>query len=457
MTRNWQLTDISTMLFVAWLSCGILTVTAAFLHLFYPILSITLLFPFSVLALATIKKIKILHTFTSQENSIVALIVIWWLLHLVQVFTPETGFDALWYHLPLAQQVTSSHSFSASTEFYQSFNPQFSDSIFYLGYASMGEFGTKSIAYLFAVSTIISTYFLSRKIIDRTWSLLVVLLVSSFQVVSWQSSSFYVDVAKSYWELTALVFLFSQPQRVVKAGLSLGASLATKLFSIALLPVMVVLLWLQNGKRKTIIFIAAAIVVAVPFYIFAYAISGNVFYSLFHHVSKLEEIGGSTSPIQYLLVRTIQLPIAFYQLVFNREYTTPLLVLFIPLVIKYWKKVRQNNILLSLTIFSLYQLAMWWWLPPTSVRYALSGFITATIVTITLIQQFAKERKLLHTMLTVIIVCGVLFMPIRISVAARSAAYLLNMQTKQQYLEQFLDGSIDQHLKKWHQDVFLSN
>jgi hypothetical protein len=100
---------------------------------------------------------------------------------------------------------------------------------------------------------------------------------------------------------------------------------------------------------------------------------------------------------------------------------------------------------------------MWWWLPPTSVRYALSGFITATIVTMALIQQFAKERKLLHTMVTVIVVCGVLFMPIRIYVAARSAAYLLNMQTKQQYLEQFLDGSVDQHLKKWHQDVFLSN
>lgn len=458
MIRNWLDKDLSTILFIAWFSCGVVATTAGFLGIFYPAVSISLALPLLVILAICIRKCTSLRVLSIKEKIILIAIVAWWLLHLIQVFTPETGFDAVWYHLPLAKVVNEAHRFIGTLEFYQSFNPQFSDSFFYLGFAAIGEVGTKIVAYLFGLSTIVVTYFLSKKVLNKTWSLLVVLLISGFQVISWQSASFYVDVAKAYWELSSLLFLLSKPQQILKAGFSFGASLATKLFSIALLPVMILITLLQDGKKTAIHFSVAAISVALPFYIFAYQISGNPFYSLFEHVSKLQEIGGSDSTINYIVLRTVQLPLSLYQMIVNREYTTPLLLLFIPLVITYWEKLHKDKLLFSLTIFSLYQLALWWWLPPTSVRYALSGFITATIVTVTLVNWFAKQHKLPHNIIVLfLILCGLLFMPIRVYVAARSAAYLLHLQTKDQYLKQFLDGNIDTHLKKWHRDVFFSN
>ena len=313
----------------------------------------------------------------------------------------------------------------------------------------MGELGSKLIAFAFGLSLMITTYLLSRKALNMTWSLLVVLLVSGFQVISWQSSSFYVDIAKAYWELTALYFLLINSDSL-KTSLAFGASLASKLFSIFLLPVVILLDLIKSGRKNTVKIILISLLVVSPFYLFAFQVSGNPFYSLFTHIDKLSEIGGTPSLFGYLLQRLLQLPSAAVLIAISREYTSPILLGFLPLLVFKWKEIRKNKLVLSLTIFSLYQFLIWWFLPPTSVRYALSGFITAMVVTLYLIQKVTKQ-SLHQKVIYAVLVIGVLAMPIRVAVAWRSWQYISGSQSKEEYLQQFYDGNIDRHLEKWEE------
>jgi hypothetical protein len=437
---------------MSWALCGVIGTLAGFTGIFYPLIAILLILPIALMVVSIIFLIKKPQhkTVTKSEKALIAIIGLWWLLHSLQVFTPETGFDALWYHLPLAQQTVTNHRFVGDPTFYQSFNPQFSDSIFYLGFAVLGDFGTKIVAYLFSLTLIATVYVLSRLFLNRQQSLLTILLVSSFQVISWQSASFYIDIANAVWQLSSLVVILKWQRMNINGGFFLGASLATKLFSILLLPVMAVITWITNGKKAALFFIVASLVVVAPFYLFAEKISGNAFYSAFHHVGKLSEIGNASSISQYVLERTLSIPMAFYQLVVSREYTTPLIIILFPLLIIFRKKFVTDKKLISLVIFSIFQLLTWWYLPPTSVRYALSGFITATILVVYFLNILAKNSHHKQLLFYGLILAGIIAFPVRLMVANRSLLFLTGQQTKEEYIQQFYDGNVDAVLKKWH-------
>lgn len=445
-----QFQRLCLLLIITWFICGLFATLAGLTGFFYFPLGLLLLLPSIILIVQVFEIQKKVHAFTYFEKIVCALILTWWILHLFQVFTPETGFDAVWYHLPLAEQTVDYYRFITSIHFYQSFNPQFSDGIFYLGYMILGELGAKLVAYGFGISTVLISYALSRVVLDRKWSLISVLLISGFQVISWQSSSFYVDLSKAFWEVAALWLLLSKKSYKL-AGLALGASLATKLFSITLLPIFAAITWLLYRSKVTLLFILLALLVAMPYYGLANSVSNNPFYSLTHHVNKIDEISSSENGVQYLLRKTLYLPLSPYDFLLTREYTTPLLLLIFPLVWLYRSKVKAVKSLLILAVFAAFQFLVWWYVPPTSIRYALSGFIVATIVTVYLIREYVEEYHVsLQNTFMILLILGVIFMPIRIWVAARSAVYIFGLQSRSEYLDQFMDGNIDLHLLKWN-------
>jgi hypothetical protein len=95
-------------------------------------------------------------------------------------------------------------------------------------------------------------------------------------------------------------------------------------------------------------------------------------------------------------------------------------------------------------------------LPPQSSRYAVSGFIVLTILYFKIVSDFVVTKKQFFwsVVLTILLSIIINFAP-RMIVNNRSFKYILGNQTKQQYLEQFYDGSIDQNIKEWHFDATL--
>ena len=395
-------------------------------------------------------------------------LILIWLSHLIQVFVPETGFDALWYHLPIAKAIIKNKGLVYLPNLYQSLNPLFADLYFTFGYFLLGDLGAKIVAYLFALSLIFVTYKLSRKYLNKSWSILAITLISTFQVISWQSASFYVDLAKAFFEISALLLLYcflfdgshiienknkENSKHLVIAGLFFGASLASKLFSLFLLPVYLLIIYLFSQKNKiknTTYFLFSSLLLPFPFYLFAYLNTGNPFYSFLIHFNKLGEIGGNNNLLFYFLERTIKLPFSLFEIFSARDYISFIFLIFLPIVLLSYKKIlnRKNIFLL---IFSLSQYLLWWYLPPLSSRYAMAGFITLTIFYLKIIHDFTTLHKEYLKPIIIGIIFSILinFAP-RIIVNIRSLKYILGKQTKLEYLEQFYDGSIDNNIKEWH-------
>jgi len=391
------------------------------------------------------------------EKAIFILVILIWLSHLVQVFTPEVGFDAVWYHLPVVKAILEQQKLVFMPNLYQSVNPLLSDLIFGVGFFFAGDMGSKIVAYLFGLALIISSYILSRKYLNKFWSLGVVLTISTFQVVAWQSASFYVDVAKAFWEVSSLVFLVKwQADRQQKwlfiSSLLFGASLATKLFSIFILPVFLYLVfsWSRRGKFGHLVqFLIGSLILPFPFYIFAYLKTGNPFFSFSQHLIKLGEIGGNSSLMLYLWERTKLLPILPIELIFARDYTSFLLILFLPIL--FIQEIRKDKSLRSIIMFTAWQILLWWYLPPLSTRYALSGFITWTIISIWSVAKLSKkDTRFYKPIIATIFLSAAIHLVPRIAVNIRSFKYLFGGQTKDRYIHQFFDGNIDRHLIKWH-------
>lgn len=386
------------------------------------------------------------------------LLIAIWFSHLIQVFVPETGFDALWYHLPVIEAVIKNRGLVYLPTLYQSLNPLFADLIFGLGYLVARDFGTKISAYLFGLALAFSSYKTARLFLSNNWSLLLTIIVSTFQVVAWQSASFYVDVAKAVFDLGAFYFLLkyqkSQRQRhLLISALIFSMSLGTKLFSLFLLPVYLLLTYLvseKNRLRQTGNYLAISLLIPLPFYIFAFLHTGNPFYALAIHGEKLAEIGGFANRSDYLADRTRWLPISLFQLTLSKDYTSIIFLIFLPII---WqlRKLTTHPKLVPLLIFATTQYLLWWYLPPVSTRYALAGFISLALLYLILLSYKIRHNQqyLLPILISIILAIMINLAP-RLLVNLRSLNYLAGRQTKQQYLEQFYDGSIDHHIKEWH-------
>ena len=430
--------------------CGVVTTLAGFIGLLYPWVSVLFILPLFLVLSSLFISLRKISRCAKNEKILVILLSGIWLIHFCGVLVPETGFDALWYHLPVAQAFIQAHRFYSIPELYQSLNPYFSDSFFALGFQSAGVFGSKCVAYMFGVILVLLTYALSRLFMNRAWALATVIIISSFQVVAWQASSFYVDIAHAVWQIGALYVLIRYKEKwwsSVFTGLFFGASLATKVFSLFLLP----LFFFVRMQKKALFFISALSVVA-PFYVFTYLHSGNPLYSLGIHVGKLNEIGGSPSLLTYLFERTLQFPSSLTQLtLFSRDYTSLIFFVFFPLFFLSLNQLRKNPDLKLLLFFSGIQWLFWWYIPPLSTRYALSGFITLAILSIWTLENYVKQKPEQKNSIVLALGIAVFFnlLP-RLIPLRRQGIYIFRHQSNTEYIRQFYDGSIDQHLNKWY-------
>lgn len=435
--------------FVLFFIIGVFLTVFGFLGLLSGVF-LTISFVLSILLVcmgcyAFILRIKSLDRFETVIFYLLSVILV---LHFIQVLVPETGFDALWYHLPVAKEILAREGIVYMSEIYQTLNPLFSDLYFVAGYSVLGETGSKLVAYLFMLLLLQATYLLSRSFLNRKFSLLVVLCVSTFQVVAWQSASFYVDVAKGFWEIAGLwIVTTNHPNRVKYAALFFSASLATKLFSLLLLPIFIY----SFVQGTVVVGIVYLLLLPCMYYLFSYWHTGDPFYVLSLVLKNLDQIGGTTSFFTFAIKRTVQVIVSPYYFTTARDYVFPLLTPLGAVFLFAFNKVWKTERLRILLLFSVLSWLIWWFVPPLSTRYALSGFVTLLICVVYGVQKYVVKSTRHEQVLVALLLISVLVNAVpRIFVAKRSLTYLFGGQTQQQYLEQFYDGSIDDKIKSWY-------
>lgn len=284
-----------------------------------------------------------------------SLLLIQILVNLIGALGPEISFDALWYHLTLPKIFLLYHSifYIPGGLLYYSLFPKLGEMLFLAALTIDGEIFVKLIHFIFGILTVAVTYKVSRKILDQNFSLLACLILSSNLVFSWESTTAYVDLIRSFFEVLTLWAFLNKD--TIRSGISLGLAISTKLLSFGSLPIFLTLHILFRKKyfKSIVVFTILSILVPLPWLIFSYIKTGNPVYPLFTESYQ--------TSINISLFQII--PDTLNLLLKADDPISPIYLITLPLIILSFKRFSQN--LKIITIYSLLAILIWYLIPRT--------------------------------------------------------------------------------------------
>lgn len=216
------------------------------------------------------------------------------ILNLITVFTPEIGFDALWYHLTLPKLwLLKQKWYFEGGLLYYSVMPRLTEIIYTPLIKYSSYIGPKFVQYLSAIGTGIVIWKITSKLKFST--VLKSVAVSIFYctwLVSWQSGSAYIDLFRTFLESLALYFLINGSWK--RGGLFLGLAVGTKWLSLGSVGIYA----LAFGFPLVL----PALLVSLPWFLIALKYTGNPVYPIFSPLldQSLISIGGIIKNILFL-------------------------------------------------------------------------------------------------------------------------------------------------------------
>lgn len=333
------------------------------------------------------------------EKLFLLLIVTQSLVNLIGAVGPEIGFDALWYHITLPKIWLQRQEifFIPGAQFKYSAMPMLTEMFYF-------TFPGKLIHYLFGILSLIVTYKISR-------SFLTVLILSSNLVFAWQTTSAYVDLARTFFEVLAL-YLFLD-NKIYKSAIVLGLAACTKLIAFGSLPIFWLLIWLKTKNIKTLILYSLFFILTVSLWLLrAYLATGNPVYPLFTPLYSDTHI--SLDPRNLLTLLT-HAPDPLNPIYF-------IILLLLPFTVTNWPKKLK-----LICLYSLLSLIAWILTPNTGGGRFILPYLPALSV---LTAYVASKSKIL----TLFIILYSLF-----SITYRFGANLKYLQPKEQLLAKELN------------------
>jgi len=205
--------------------------------------------------------------------SLISPIVFLGIVNLLTVFTPEIGFDALWYHLTLPKLwLLKQQWYFEGGLLYYSVMPRLSETLFIPLVKFSGFIGPKLVQFASGILVCYLIWKILRHLkINKVYRLVAISLFYCTWLVSWQSGSAYIDLIRTSLETTALYFFVTGSWK--KGGVFLGLAIGTKwialvsllIYSLVFFPLAII----------------PALVVALPWFLIAYFFTGNPIFPIF--------------------------------------------------------------------------------------------------------------------------------------------------------------------------------
>lgn len=336
-------------------------------------------------------------------------------LNFLSVFTPEIGFDALWYHLTLPRLWLQNNQYHFSGGLlYYSVMPRLTEWIFTPLIYFFGTTGPKFLQLLSGLGVCWLTYKIARvQNLGRNLSVLASCLFYLSFLVSWQSSSAYIDLFRSFLETSAL-YMFLTKKKMLGAIL-LGLSLGTKwlaLFSVVI-----------YGLVFGLSIIPISMFVALPWFVTAYVYTGNPVFPLFSSILQ-----NGFQPLFGAIYNLFASPIIF-TFPFD-DFISPVTGLLFSLaaVSLLFSGVDQKKITYVGILGGLATLV----LDPPSARFFLPYYPAVIISALFLVKKIPISLR--NITLWILLVSGVVVLLLRISAFQKNIPFLLGKQTTNQYL-----------------------
>ena len=217
----------------------------------------------------------------------------------IGALAPETEYDALWYHLWLPALWLEAGRPVDVIEEYISLYPLGWDLVGGAAMAAGGPIAAKLLHFSCLPLLGVSTWLLTQRLAPGASPALAAALAVVTPLTIWEATTAYLDLAVA-WYLASSVYALLRYQEtrargwLLTSAVTMGAALATKHLALVALAIVTPILLVREfqihrryrrAAAVTVLFVSVALVPPAPWYVRAYAASGNpVFpdmYSLF--------------------------------------------------------------------------------------------------------------------------------------------------------------------------------
>jgi hypothetical protein len=236
----------------------------------------------SIRLIRLIRLIKVIRNLSKFEFVLFAVLIVQLLVNLIGALGPELGFDALWYHLsqPKFWLQEGIIRFIPGQTYRYSVTPQLTETLYTTALAFGSEIWAKLIHFTFGVLSLIVTYKISKKLLPPAYCLLPLLILSGNLVFSWEQTTAYIDLARTFFESLALLLFLER--KYPQSAIILGLAVCSKLIAIVSVPIYILLLIFRRENFKTcLLFTVYLLLVPLPWLLFAYFQTGNPVYPVF--------------------------------------------------------------------------------------------------------------------------------------------------------------------------------
>lgn len=385
------------------------------------------------------------------------LLILQALISLIGALSPELSFDALWYHLTLPKlYVTYQRIFHIPGGLlYYSAMPRLTEMLYTAALIFKDEILAKLIHWAFGTLSAVALFKLLRKYVSEKFSFLGTAIFYTLLVVGWQSTTAYVDLTRTFFEILVLTYFLLWIEKkgdwLLKSGLMMGLSLSTKHLSLESLFIFLalIILFSKEKVRNSLQFLGVSLSLVLPWYLLAYVNTGNPLYPLFSGWFETHQIGDwgvfflSHNPLLFLA--------SLWQTTFHLDnLLSPIFLILLPLIlVKIWQQDRLTKIT---ALYFLLGYILWFLSPPSSARYLLP-FIPALIFVC--MKILASSKKAIQK-----IAIGAIILACLLNLGSRAIAtqkflpVVLGKQTKEEFLSQRLNFDygdfydIDNYFKK---------
>ena len=377
---------------------------------------------------------------------IVSLIILQAAVNLIGALGPELSFDALWYHLTIPKIFLKEERIFhiPGGLFYYSDMPKLGES-FYIGALSLGnEVLAKIIHFLFGILSVVAIYKVANKFIDKKLSLLSSLIFYSSLVVGWESTTAYVDLFRTFFEIMALWGLLEwvetkDRKMFYESAVMLGLAISTKLIALGSLLIFAVLIYFVLKKRQIsfrgiitsiLVYWLVAIFVAIPWFVFSFLNTGNPIYPLFTQYYQTTLSLALFNPLNILS----SLLGVFIK---AADPISPIYLILLPLVFVYFKPSEAKTKLLF--VYSLVGLIVWYITPQTGGgRFILPYLPVFSVLAAYLIYQ---HRKLTGFFIGIVLFISISSIGYRFVANSRFLPVILGLESREKFMAKNLNFS----------------
>lgn len=360
-------------------------------------------------------------------------------VNLIGALGPEIFYDALWYHLTLPKIYLSlgKIAFIPGDLYYYSAMPQLGELFFTVVMFFTNEIGAKLVHFGFGVATILVIYWSSKKFLDKKFAILASLVFYSSLGVAWLSTTANIDLIRTFFESLAFFsFLFWWKERkiknLIKTGIFVGLAIGTKYLAIGSIGIfgLLILIFTKDKAKSVLLFLIPAILVSLPWFVYAYIFTGNPVYPLFTHVLQ-------NNPAFAIDIKN-NIFIDFFKLSNGAadgvSPISPVYLAFLPLMIIFLRKSKVN---LITGLYCLLAVLVWYFTPRTGGSRFIIPYLPAfSFLTAAVLSGYKKNWPIL----VIIFIC-VFNLAIRLKINSKIIPVIIDRESRNEYLLKNLDFS----------------